>query len=173
MDRLKLLSGYYRFPPRVNYHYIGIGTAPDASFVANPTYGDYSFRVDSLHNIMATLNHPYIDVLKIDVEGSEYSVIRALAAKGMPRIGHLLVEVHLSEQWSPNQEWPDVVRMVELIEAAGFRLVHNEPLWSGGGMDGANTRTGGVEDMTELSFMHRDWVADVSSRLDGCEYDAA
>jgi hypothetical protein len=130
VNRLKLLSGYYGFPAGANYHYIGIGAAPE-TFYGSTGSRRISFLVNSLNNIMDTLNHPYLDILKIDVEGSEWGLIDAMAKTGFPDIGHLLVEVHLTDRISPEKEWPDVVRLVERIEAAGFRLVHKTQLWSG------------------------------------------
>ena len=40
------------------------------------------FPVDSLGNIMAELGHDWVDVLKIDIEGGEWSVLKALLDTG-------------------------------------------------------------------------------------------
>lgn len=47
-----------------------------------------------VHEMMKQNNHTYIDILKVDVEGSEYSWIEAEPAHTFDRIGKLLIEVH-------------------------------------------------------------------------------
>jgi FkbM family methyltransferase len=49
----------------------------------------------SLADIMGMLNHKYIDVLKMDIEGAEYDVIDSIIDGGLLScIGQLLVEFH-------------------------------------------------------------------------------
>ena len=103
----------------------------------------------------------------MDVEGSEWSTMDALTrdhAGVLSRIGHILVEVHLAGSISPDKEWPDVVRMVEQLEAAGFRLVHNELVWSN---DPLHDRSNGP-DLNEMSFVNRNWVGTLGMLHDGC-----
>ena len=121
LNRFMLLLGDFfhlgklQYPAAVNYHYIGIGDNP-GWFDGNTGSHSISFQIDSLSNIMEHLGHPYVDVLKMDVEGSEWSTVDALMrdrAGVLSRVGHILIEVHLAGSISPDKEWPDVVRMVE------------------------------------------------------------
>ena len=41
-----------------------------------------SFPVSSLANFMAELGHDWVDVLKIDIEGAEWSVLKGLLKSG-------------------------------------------------------------------------------------------
>ena len=53
-----------------------------------------------LSSIMQRLNHSHIDVLKIDVEGYEWTAIPALDAQNVcPSIGQLMIELHVGEKW--------------------------------------------------------------------------
>lgn len=49
--------------------------------------------VRRLSTLLAELGHPRIDLLKIDIEGAEYAVLRDLLASGVA-VGQLLVELH-------------------------------------------------------------------------------
>ena len=51
-----------------------------------------------VHEIMKMLNHTYVDVLKIDIEGGEYPWVKAEPIETFTRIGQLLLEVH---NWLP------------------------------------------------------------------------
>ena len=48
----------------------------------------------SVHEIMKSYNHTHVDVLEIDVEGSEYDWLQHEPADTFTRIGQLLIEVH-------------------------------------------------------------------------------
>ena len=169
LDRLKLWLGTfhvgkYQFPAAVNYHYIGIGDNP-GTFSGNTGSRSVDFQIDSLSNIMERLGHPYVDVLKMDVEGSEWSTVDALMrGNTLSRVGHILMEIHLAGSISPEREWPDVVRMVEQLEDAGFRLVKQAPAWSN---DRLHEKIDGP-DLTEMSFVNKNWVGDLKMRNDGC-----
>ena len=56
------------------------------------------------------------------------------------------------------------VRMVEQLEAAGFRLAHNELTWSN---DPLHDRSNGP-DLNEMSFVNKNWVGALDMLRDGC-----
>ena len=70
------------------------------------------------------MGHRKIDLLKLDIEGAEYSLLEALTANGRIRAARqLLVEFHHGvTQHGPN----DTRRIVDGLADAGFRLVHTE-----------------------------------------------
>ena len=53
-----------------------------------------SIPVNTLQNWMSTNNHEYLDILKIDIEGSEYDVLESLIAADHLPFTQLLVEYH-------------------------------------------------------------------------------
>jgi FkbM family methyltransferase len=55
--------------------------------------GAIDVAMRSITSLMAQLGHDRVDVLKLDIEGSEYEVIDQLLKNGA-QIGHLLVEFH-------------------------------------------------------------------------------
>jgi len=82
----------------------------------------------SLRGIMKSLGHDHIDILKMDIEGSEYGVLReALNPTEDPtfppvNIGQLLVEVH---EYSRNIAWRTYAMLADL-EHAGLYEFHSE-----------------------------------------------
>jgi hypothetical protein len=65
------------------------------SSIFNPDTAARAFQVPmrSVASIMAELGHQRLDVLKLDIEGSEYDVIDDVLKRAVP-IGQLLVEFH-------------------------------------------------------------------------------
>lgn len=59
--------------------------------------GFSSFRVKSLDTIMRELEHPWIDVLKIDIEGFEWPVLRGMIDNGK-RFPFTQMQVHIPSQ---------------------------------------------------------------------------
>lgn len=104
-------------PNFVSYSVVARG-APSGPAIKAPVY--------RLSTIMNLLGHANIDLLKMDVEGAEYEVIKDLIMSGM-NVGQLLVEFH--------HRWPQVGarRTREAIRAlnrAGFRIFNVSPAGS-------------------------------------------
>jgi hypothetical protein len=63
-----------------------------------------------------------LDVLKLDIEGAEYAVIRQWLRAGTPRARCLCVE--FDELHTPRKGWRERVReTMGNVESAGFQLV--------------------------------------------------
>lgn len=72
-------------------------------FPDNPDWDDFSIArksgqkieldVLSFNSMMKMLNHSYVDILKLDVEGAEYSIVEDIC-RGSAFPGQLLVEFH-------------------------------------------------------------------------------
>ena len=75
-----------------------------------------SGRVMRLSTIAQQLGHSRIDVLKMDVEGTEFDCVTDILQSGI-EIGQLLVEVHYHY---PTRSFGEGVRLLRQIEAAGF-----------------------------------------------------
>lgn len=96
-------------PPEFHFSEFGIGARPCEMLFYPPkvdTHSSYTVsnggkskgepvraQVLDLSSIMQRLNHTQIDILKMDVEGSEYAVIETLADQGN-FAGQLMVEFH-------------------------------------------------------------------------------
>ena len=74
---------------------------------------------EKLSTTMKRLGHERIDVLKMDIEGAEYAVLRNLCAEEglLTRIGVLLVEFH---HWMPAFDRHDTRESLSLLREGGF-----------------------------------------------------
>jgi hypothetical protein len=100
---------------KFHYHAIGLGGA-----VAEG-------KLLPLVTIMDTLKHGFVDVLKIDCEGCEFSVFPAIfqAFEGKtPPFGQIQVEVH-----EYHQSWDNVRDLLTLIEGRGYRMFNYDVNW--------------------------------------------
>lgn len=88
--------------------------------------------VNTLHNWMKERGHLYLDILKLDIEGSEYNVLEDLIAKDYLPFTQLLVEYHnrfLEEKGNVSRQETSRHRMLlEKLRNAGFA-----ELWSSNG----------------------------------------
>ena len=82
--------------------------------------GTLEARVDTLEAWMRQRGHAWIDVLKLDVEGAEYSVLEDLAQRDVLPFSQLLVEFH--KRWLPDQRRHQ--RLLARLQARGVRKVH-------------------------------------------------
>jgi len=75
-------------------------------------------EVKCIKDIMAELGHNYIDVLKMDIEGSEYDVIASILNSKI-EIGQILIEFH-------NRFFEDgfsrTKKAIKLLRSSGFEL---------------------------------------------------
>lgn len=80
-------------------------------------------QVRRLSTIAQRLGHSRIDVLKMDVEGTEFDCIPDLLQSGL-EIGQLLVEVHYHH---PTRSFAEGLRLLHHIESAGFACFDISP----------------------------------------------
>ncbi|CAH1776715.1 unnamed protein product [Owenia fusiformis] len=68
--------------------------------------------------------HTTIDVFKIDVEGSEWEVIKDMHKSGvLSRIKQISMEVHIGK----TNNYKERYQILQLLEKAGFKLFQSEP----------------------------------------------
>jgi FkbM family methyltransferase len=124
-----------RFPPQLQFFELGISDeegylrlAPpqkstDVSFsaVVPPTKGEMTtvVRARPLPSIMHGLGHQHLDLLKMDIEGSEYRVVRHLLSATSLRPPQLLVEYHQGFYGCTREMTMNSVR---LLHEAGYRI---------------------------------------------------
>ena len=125
--------------PSIEYHVMGLGYRKGSHF-------------RSLRATMQMLNHQYIDVLKVDIEGSEWDFVHE-EADLLQNIGQFLVELHLGmDEQSAEKEVGSPRNWLELIENKGnMRLFFKEPNI----IDEAKCVF--QAHYTELSFIQKNW----------------
>lgn len=109
---------------RITFHKQGL---------ANHTgYSSSLMIVEHLIDTMTRLNHSYIDILKVDVEGAEWSVFAELfghLTSSTPLFGQLLIELHFSTV-------KQTVQFFEGMHALGYysysREINLQPCVAGG-----------------------------------------
>lgn len=126
------LSSCFRFHPIGIAEFSGMATfnAPrNPEFVSYTTTNEgdagqaVEARVCRLAQIMHQLGHAHVDVLKLDVEGSEYTVIPDILASGLD-VRQILVEFHHRfDDIEPAQ----TNEIVELLRHHDYRLFHVSP----------------------------------------------
>ena len=79
--------------PNIVYTVVGLGPTPVVSRMRRRT-SVAPVKMMLVHEIMKMLNHTYVDVLKIDIEGGEHPWVKAEPIETFTRIGQLLLEVH-------------------------------------------------------------------------------
>jgi FkbM family methyltransferase len=77
----------------------------------------FAGKVLSLNTIMQRLGHARIDVLKLDVEGTEFDCVPDILQSGI-KIGQLLVEVHYHY---PQRSFREGLSLLRKIESAGLQ----------------------------------------------------
>jgi FkbM family methyltransferase len=75
-------------------------------------------KMKSFIDITQDLQHPYIDVIKMDIEGAEYEVLNSIIDSGIP-FGQLLIEFHdrLYEGGAPMS-----YKIVGLLKEKGYEI---------------------------------------------------
>ena len=113
--------------------------------------------VENLFDTMHRLNHSFIDVLKIDVEGAEWDILpHLLQSKGRngtsrtPVFGQLLIELHY-------QTVPRVFDFFSALSKHGFASFSRE-------INLQPTLTGQLPLAVEYSFIHSEAFFDIRSR---------
>jgi FkbM family methyltransferase len=121
-------------PQRYHWHEIGLASydgratffPPDDpqhishTMVERASTRSRAIEVDvrRVSTLMGELGHRAIDLLKMDIEGAEYSVLEDVLANG-PRIGQILVEFH---HRFPGVGIEPTRRAVRALNAAGYRI---------------------------------------------------
>lgn len=125
-----------QLPAAFHFHQLGIADFDGvAQFSAPVAEGNVCFtllereggrgpsieaEVRRLPTILAELGHDHIDLLKMDIEGAEYTVIPDLVRSGIP-VRQILVEFHHRFRNVGNERTREAV---EMLLASGFRILH-------------------------------------------------
>ena len=146
------------FAGKWNYHYIGLGGV-DAVTLGHTGASSVGMRVKTLPTIMRELGHSFVDILKFDIEGSEYAFVDSMRSRWKDTaIGYIQVEYHVGGVggWkiAPGRNYYSVIEQINEMEEAGFRMI------KGGVFPGSHNRNRwpDLQDIVELSLIHRDWT---------------
>lgn len=80
--------------------------------------------IHTLPTVMSLLGHDAIDLLKMDIEGSEFTVINDMLVAGIRPL-QLLVEFHHGK--IPEFTERDTVNSIKALNHAGYRIFHLSP----------------------------------------------
>ena len=80
-------------------------------------------EVYALETIMEQLGHSHIDVLKLDIEGAEYSIIQDIV-RNAPKIQQLLIEFH---HRFPEYNSAQTTQAIATLRTRGFSLFYIAP----------------------------------------------
>jgi hypothetical protein len=109
----------------------GLGTEDGVKEFGGSAVGDRSFsshsidpskislKVLGLSSMMKLLNHDRVDILKIDIEGDEYDVIRKIVEDKVI-IPQLLIEFH--HRWMRNIPIEKTKEHVNMLKLAGYLI---------------------------------------------------
>ncbi len=114
--------------PREQQHLPAGADGISGSLVASHAYVEGGERLTvttiGLKDILTQARREECDVLKLDVEGAEYDVLKSLSASGdLSKTKQLLVEFH---HGATHYTAADTEATVALVKRAGFRLIHVE-----------------------------------------------
>jgi FkbM family methyltransferase len=84
-------------------------------------------QVRTLPTVMAELGHRHIDLLKMDIEGAEYSVIDNLLSQKV-EVHQLLVEFHHLDRFTPGMSPARTKDAIRKLNRAGFKAFHISPI---------------------------------------------
>jgi FkbM family methyltransferase len=77
--------------------------------------------VNTLEHWMATFGHSHVDILKLDIEGSEYDVLEDWIRRQWFPMDQLLVEFHQRFFEDPSRH----VRVLQGLKENGFEIIHD------------------------------------------------
>ena len=116
-SRSKHKNAYKRAKNQIIFHNIFIGQFDNFSSVP---------PVHKIDTVMSQLGHTHLDVLKMDIEGTEWEVLN----EPLPSIGQLQVELHLygnrTVNMTDDQKVSYIRALFDNVERHGLRLFHRE-----------------------------------------------
>lgn len=89
-----------------------------------------SIRVMTLSDIMRSQGDESLSILKVDIEGSEWTALpQAVMSGAMAKVDQLLLEVHMAgcEAGYSGHNRGKLERLLETLEGAGMRAFSNIP----------------------------------------------
>lgn len=114
----------------ITFHNFGIGTVDE--HVSDPythaTRTVSSYELKSLPTIMRELGHDWVHVMKMDIEGAEYSVLRSIV-QHYKNVQQAVPITQAQVEYHHHGEEParlDLIATLTTLEQSGFRAFHSE-----------------------------------------------
>ncbi|KAJ7166435.1 methyltransferase domain-containing protein [Mycena crocata] len=118
----------------------------------------------TLQSLMKTNGHAFIDILKVDIEGSEFESLEAFMNywwhSGVLPFGQLQLEIHASGE-TEYKKFPKFLKWWEQLESMGLRPFFSEP-----NLVYVNILRGVMPDLIEYSFINTRGNHELVSDLD-------
>lgn len=121
--------------PKIHFHPVGLGPKDEQVGMNDTTMTmgrnkNYTMDLLTLQTIMHSLEHGWVDVLKIDIEGFEYAVLQQLmnTSKSELPVTQMLVEFHYWE-YALRTLPADIVATLKALAYNNFRVFSTEPNW--------------------------------------------
>ncbi|CCO20766.1 methyltransferase [Bathycoccus prasinos] len=112
------------------FHSIGLGGF-DRNFnkvgIWQSDLKESSLKIFTLPEIMENLNHTRVDILKVDIEGSEYDAFEVILENCTLDIEIILIELHVLGSNSRDQ----IFKLISSLERCRYRMFHKEPNYQG------------------------------------------
>lgn len=112
----------------VTFHPVGLGpVSREAGTAMKLEIDGKPVEVRTLDDLAKSLGHSHVDLLKMDIEGSEWGAFADLFGKDLlARLGVkvLLAELHVGPKWGGDAN--DLVDLVDRLAARGFVLYRKE-----------------------------------------------
>lgn len=115
--------GNYKRGPKHTFEHVGIADSDGVNKGASTLYtNNMNYRIGTLKTLMATHGCDYLDIVRMDVEGAEWSVLEQWNRDWVwPRIGQLLLEIHM---WNRGKSAGGVPRWAKVLNAIPMRVMH-------------------------------------------------
>ncbi|XP_053405632.1 probable methyltransferase-like protein 24 [Mercenaria mercenaria] len=181
-DPSRALNGV-TIPTGVNFHLIGLSgnnfvrSEPD-NWRTLQKYNTKTWNMQTLSSIRKSLNHTnrIIDILKIDIEGWEWSTLPEIMGSGVLQyVKQICLEVHFgygikvfhhekksdtyeftSEKWG-NVQIPDQLKVLRNLFKSGFRIFKYDPI-TGWASRHVNNPSQDVNTLVEISLVNINWT---------------
>jgi len=118
-------------PPQLDFVPLGLAAETSDNYRIGSLWNNQeSIRVSTLADIMRTQGDTHLTVLKVDIEGSEWTALpQAVDTGTMARVDQLLLEVHLGgcEAGYKDNNRAKLNNMFEVLEKSGLRAISNIP----------------------------------------------
>jgi hypothetical protein len=159
------LNSHVHQPGNVNFEPIALG--PQDGIIDEPMEPLVSWRPDkrtpqrwqmqTLKTIWVNRGRPQITVLKIDIEGFEWSALETAIHDGtMHHVNQLLIEIHfMSNELKKIGGIVKAVKILKALESIGFQLVRSgiNPLAKDSVFDTFGKKLGNIKSCYELTYI--------------------
>ncbi|XP_076434556.1 putative methyltransferase-like protein 24 [Babylonia areolata] len=126
----------HRRSPNVMFYKIGLGGVDTDAFVPRRNMyvtKETTWKMRTLKSLVTTLDHTnrFIDMLKIDIEVSEWEAVRHMLDSGiLTQVKQFVVEWHIFPDMPPRERFQQLIKVLSDLERAGFKPMgrHAHPL---------------------------------------------